>query len=87
MWDGEAEVTRRQLLGIASKVKDGSPIDQWLSNQLLNRPTPATTIFERGEAKGYTEFRLRSALKRIGGEPARKGFGKGGVVMWRIPEV
>lgn len=87
VWDGEAEVSRRQLLGIASKTKDGSPIDQWLSNQLLNGPTPATKVFERGEAKGYTEFRLRSALKRIGGETARRGFGAGGVVMWRIPEI
>ncbi|MFE5480526.1 AAA family ATPase [Nocardia sp. NPDC056541] len=87
VWDGEAEVTRRQLLGIASKsAGNGSPVDQWLTEQIINGPVAATEIFERGKARGYTEDRLRRARKRIGAEMFREGFGKGGVFMWRIPE-
>jgi hypothetical protein len=64
----------------------GAIAAEYLTGLLMFGPKPAKDVENEGKAAGFSWRTLQRAGEKIGMIRKREGFGKGSVVIWRLPD-
>lgn len=64
------------------RTKKKERADTFLSKFLAKGPKPSKDVYDAALSAGISKQQIRKAAERIGAEPVKDGFGKGGI--WRL---